>query len=166
MGDISMRSFGVLFDAEKVGAEVASPVLSSLSEFGELTMKRAYADWGAADAQPWARELARHAIAPMQQTEFSAGRHADRSALVVHALDLHHAGVLDGFAIVCGDDSYARLASKLHEGGAFVVGVGGPGVSSVFKSACTRYLDLEEIHTYASANRVARAAAAMGLRTA
>lgn len=166
MTESNARTFGVFIDAAQVSAEVAGPVLAVLGGLGELAMKRAYADWGSPDAQPWARELARQAIAPMQQIEFSAGRHSERTALVIHALDLHTAGVVDSFAIVCDDDSYTSLATRLRAGGATVVGVGGPDVTFQFAEACTTYYDIDELYAGASANRVAIAAAAMGRRIA
>ncbi len=166
MTETDAPTFGVFIDAEKVSAEVAGPVLAVLGGLGELAMKRAYADWGSPDAQSWARELARHAIAPMQQIEFSAGRHSERNALVIHALDLHTAGVVDAFAIVADDDSYTSLATRLRAGGATVVGVGGPEVTYLFAEACNTYYDLDEVYAGASANRVALAAASMGRRSA
>ncbi|MGD9957873.1 NYN domain-containing protein [Nocardioides sp.] len=162
---VNRRTLGVLIDAEKVGAEYASPALAALSGYGEITMKRAYADWGSPDSQAWARELARHAIAPMQQNEVSAGRHSNPTALVIHALDLQHADVVNTFAIVCEDDSYLPVAQRLRANGAHVIGVGGAGVTAAFADACDSYLDLEGLHNVVSADRVARAAA-MRLQTA
>ncbi|CUR55090.1 hypothetical protein NOCA2230010 [metagenome] len=166
MIDVCSRTLGVFIDAEKVDAEFASPSLAALDAYGDITMKRAYADWGSPESQSWSRELARHAIAPMQQNEFSAGRHSDPTAMVIHALDLHHAGILSVFAIVCDDDSYTPVATRLRAAGAHVIGIGGPGVSSPFAEACDDYFDLEELHAERAAGRTALAAASMGLRSA
>jgi hypothetical protein len=164
-GGSNMLTFGVFMDAEKIPAELAGPALTELRRFGEPLIKRAYADWSLPSSGDWAREIARHTITAMSRTEHSAGRHALDTALVVHALDMHHGGVLDGFAILCDDDSYVGLATRLRAGGATVVGGGGSGVSSAFVEACDAYLDLDTVMADAAATRVARARAAMG-RTA
>jgi hypothetical protein len=79
--------------------------------------------------------------------------------LVIHALDLHHAGVLNVFAIVSDDDSYAPVARRLRAAGAHVIGAGGPHVTYRFAEACDTYLDLQELHAGLSADRASRVAA-------
>jgi hypothetical protein len=161
----SMATFGVLIDAEKIPALVVGPALMELRRFGEPMIKRAYADWSLPESGGWARELARHAIIPMARTEPSAGRHALDTALVVHALDLRHHGILDSYAILCDDDSFIGLAARLRASGATVVGCGLTGVSTAFVRECDAYVDLDVVMTSASAARVALARAAM-VRTA
>jgi uncharacterized LabA/DUF88 family protein len=101
----------------------------------------------------------------MSGIEQSAGRHAVDSALAVDALDLRFHGVLDGYAILCGDDSFAGLAGRLRASGATVIGGGFPAVSSAFAEQCDSYLDLDTVVTSVSASRVALAREAMA-RTA
>ncbi len=156
-----MLTIGVLIDASTVPSDYATPAIAGMGQFGQLGIKRAYADWGTLGTSSWARELDRHAIAPMERLEHSAGRHASRDALAIHALDLHHSRVLDGFALVCGDDSYAELAARLRDAGAVVVGAGRGAPSSSFARSCSRYLDLDDMLVDASTARAAMARAAM-----
>ena len=158
-----MRTFAVLIDADRVPAEFATPGLAALSEWGNLAIKRAYADWGSPNRDSWMGELGRYAIAPMPSKEHSSGRHADDRALVIHALELHRAGIVDGIAIICGDDAFTPLAVRLRGAGAIVVGAGGAGVSPAFAEVCNHYLDLGNAMDEANAHRTARARAAMGM---
>ncbi len=163
MEEIGMRTFAVLIDADMVPAEFATPGLAALGEWGQLAIKRAYADWGSPNRDSWIGELGRYAITPMPSKEHSPGRHSDDRALVIHALELHGAGIVDGVAIICGDDAFTPLAARLREAGAVVLGAGGTGVSSVFADVCDHYLDLGNLMSETNAHRTARARASMGL---
>ncbi len=160
-----MTTFGVLIDAEKIPAELVGAALAELRRFGEPLVKRAYADWSLPGSVDWSRELTKHGITPMSSIEPSAGRHAVDTALAVHALEMRHHGILDGYAILCDDDSFTGLATKLRASGAIVIGGGLSGVSQAFVEECDDYIDLDVAMTTASESRVARARAAM-VRTA
>jgi uncharacterized LabA/DUF88 family protein len=83
--------------------------------------------------------------------------------LVIHALELHGAGIVDGVAIICGDDAFTTLAARLRESGAVVLGAGGAGVTSAFADVCDHYLDLGNLMSETNAHRTARARASMGM---
>ena len=132
MEEIGLRTFAVLIDADMVPAEFATPALAALGEWGQLAIKRAYADWSSPNRDSWMGELGRYAIQPMPKKEHSPGRHSDTRAMVIHALELHCAAIVDGVAIICGDDAFTPLATRLRESGAVVLGAGGTGVSVCF----------------------------------
>ena len=160
-----MATFGVLIDAEKVPAAVVGAALTELRRFGEPIIKRAYADWSQPGSGEWPRELDRHGITPMSGVEQSAGRHAVDSALAVDAVDMRFHGVLDGYAILCGDDSFADLAGRLRASGATVIGGGLSAVSNAFAEQCDSYLDLDTVVNSVNASRAALAREGMA-RTA
>jgi len=51
---------------------------------------------------------------PIQQFSYTARKNATDSELIIDAIDLLHAGNLDGFCLVSCDSDFIRLASRIR----------------------------------------------------
>ena len=60
-------------------------------------------------------------------------------------MDLMHKGRLDGFCLVSSDSDFTRLAQRLREDGLVVYGFGERKTPEAFRSACNRFLYLENL---------------------
>jgi hypothetical protein len=133
----------VLIDADNVSASHASGLLAELARYGVATVRRAYGDWTTPQLGGWKAELARHAIAPVQQFANTVGKNSTDSALIIDAMDLLYSGNLDAFAIVSSDSDFTRLATRLRESGKVVYGLGRRRTPGSLQAACDKFIFLE-----------------------
>jgi uncharacterized LabA/DUF88 family protein len=133
----------VLIDSDNTTASRTAQLLAEIAKYGTPTIKRAYGDWTTQNLAGWKEELLQHAIQPMQQFAYTRGKNSTDSALIIDAMDLLHAGNLDGFVIVSSDSDFTRLATRLRESGMTVYGLGRRSTPAAFVSACDRFIYLD-----------------------
>lgn len=133
------RRIAMLIDCENMAPADFSRLMEAIARHGDLTVRRAYGDWGSEQLKNW-RELAQHhGLQPVQQ--FRNGKNAADIALVIDAMDLLHARQVDGFCIVGGDSDYTRLALRLREAGSLVLIAGRANTSKYLRAACEIFFD-------------------------
>lgn len=132
----------VLIDADNSQSDMMTPIMNAVRNYGDPIIRRAYGDWAMLPLK-WKEELSRHAIQPIQQFAYKTGKNTTDIALIIDAMDILHAGQVDGFCIVSSDSDYLRLAIRLREAGSLVIGVGSILAMPVFIQACHQYIPVE-----------------------
>lgn len=135
----------LLIDADNVSARRIDLILNELSGYGETSIRRAYGNWTKPELRGWAGVLHENAIRPMQQYDYSSGKNASDMALVVDAMALLYTDRPDAYAIVSSDGDFTPLVMHLREKGAAVYGFGERKTPEPFKSACSRFLVLDQL---------------------
>ncbi len=137
----------LLIDSDNVSAAHLDNVLAELASYGTVSVRRMYGDWTSDRLRGWKDAANEHSVQPVQQFAYTTGKNATDSALIIDAMDLLHQGALDGFAIVSSDSDFTRLASRLRESGAWVIGFGERKTPKPFVNACDtfRYLDVLQV---------------------
>ena len=103
------QKLAVLIDADNAQASVIQELLAEVSRYGTATIKRAYGDWTTTNLKGWKEVLHRMAIQPIQQFSYTTGKNSTDASLIIDAMDVLHAGSVDGFCLVASDsDSPAR----------------------------------------------------------
>lgn len=139
-----MTRLAVLIDADNAQASLATELLEEIARYGTATVKRAYGDWTTDYLKGWKSELHRHAIQPIQQFGYTSGKNSTDSALIIDAMDLLHAGNLDGFCLVSSDSDFTRLATRIREWGLTVYGFGEEKKTpAAFVAACNKFVFVE-----------------------
>lgn len=133
----------VLIDADNAQAAVIEELLAEASRYGTATIKRAYGDWTTTNLTGWKAVLHRMAIQPIQQFRYTTGKNATDSALIIDAMDLLHAGGLDGVCLVSSDSDFTRLATRIREAGLVVYGFGEKKTPEPFIAACDKFIYTE-----------------------
>jgi hypothetical protein len=133
----------VLIDSDNATASQATALLEEIAKYGRPTVKRAYGDWTTQQLVSWKKELLNHAIQPVQQFAYTTGKNSTDSALIIDAMDLLHAGNLEGFVIVSSDSDFTPLANRIRESGMLVYGIGRHGTPNAFVAACDQFIYLE-----------------------
>jgi hypothetical protein len=87
----------VLIDADNAEASVIQELLAEVPRYGTATIKRAYRDWTTPNLGGWKGVLHMMAIQPIQQFKYTTGKNATDCALIIDAMDVLHAGAVDGF---------------------------------------------------------------------
>lgn len=133
----------VLIDADNAPASKIGAILSQVAKSGNAHVRRAYGNWKSPHMKGWEAKLQEFAIAPMQQFAYTKGKNASDIAMVIDAMDLLHAGVADGFAIVSSDADFTPLVMRLRQSGAEVLGFGAQKAPDAFQNACSSFHFLE-----------------------
>ncbi|HOX35660.1 MAG TPA: NYN domain-containing protein [Methanoregulaceae archaeon] len=137
------KRLAVLIDAENAQAGIIKNLLDEVAKYGIASVKRIYGNWTTPQLQPWKDVLLSNSIVPIQQFTYSSGKNATDSALIIDAMDLLHAGNLDGFCLVSSDSDFTRLASRIRESGRIVYGFGEKKTPKPFVDACDKFIYTE-----------------------
>lgn len=145
------KKLAVLIDADNAQASIIKLLLDEIAKYGIASVKRIYGNWTTPQLQPWKDVLLAHSIIPVQQFNYTTGKNATDSALIIDAMDLLHDGNLDGFCIVSSDSDYTRLASRIRESGLTVYGFGEKKTPKPFVDACDKFTYTEILRPVESA---------------
>jgi uncharacterized LabA/DUF88 family protein len=143
MASPNTGKLAVLIDADNAQASTIQELLAEVSRYGTASVKRAYGDWTTPNLKGWKEVLHKLAIQPMQQFNYTTGKNATDSSLIIDAMDLLHSGGLDGFCLVSSDSDFTRLATRIREAGLLVYGFGEKKTPQPFVAACDRFIYTE-----------------------
>lgn len=139
------RHIALLIDADNVSHTKIAGILSELSKYGTPNIRRAYGDWTSKQLTGWTGKLHQHAIRPIQQFSYSAGKNATDISLVIDAMELLYTQRLDAFAIASSDADFTPLVMHLRAAGHEVYGFGERKTPEPFRAACTTFLYLDAV---------------------
>jgi len=91
----------------------------------------------------WKNKLNQFAIRPMQKFSYTTGKNSTDSALIIDAMDIMHAKLVEGICIVSSDSDYTGLANRLREEGFFVMGMGKAHTPEAFVKSCENFIYTE-----------------------
>ncbi len=136
MDDKQDMKIALLIDSDNVSAKYISSILSLLSKYGKITIRRMYGDWSQDRLRPWLHCSAAYSLEPIMQMNF---------------------------CIASSDGDFNKLAKRLREAGKMVIGMGEKKTPEAFRASCERfiYLDVDSPETEEDDNtEPARAASA------
>ena len=143
--EVESRSLAVLIDADNTSARYATAIFDEIASLGEANVRRVYGDFSGSRLSGWDSAVQSLAILQHQQRSNTTGKNAADIALVIDAMDLMYKGKLDGFCLVSSDSDFTRLAQRLREDGLVVYGFGERKTPEAFRSACTRFIYVENL---------------------
>lgn len=143
----SAPRLALLIDAENISATGTPELMKLVTEHGNPTVRRAYADWTNQHLVAWRKVLESNVIRPVQQFHYRNGKNASDSALIMDAMELLHERQrrIDGFCIVSSDSDYTGLATRIREAGLPVCGFGKPDAAKSFVAACNAFFVLTPV---------------------
>lgn len=141
----SARRIALLIDADNVAHAQIAPMLAELSKYGVANIRRAYGNWASESLKNWKGRLHDHAIRPIQQFSYSAGKNATDMALVIDAMELLYTQKLDAFCIASSDADFTPLVMQLRANGLEVYGFGERKTPEPFVNACSTFLYFDSL---------------------
>ncbi len=141
-----VKRFAVLIDIENVSQKYVGLIMDEASNYGDLTIKRAYGDWTQPASAAWRKLLLENSIIPMQQFNNTFGKNSSDSALIIDAMKILYNNNVDGFCLVSSDSDFTRLAATLKEEGKTVVGMGESKTPSALIKACDSFKMLDVLY--------------------
>lgn len=151
MAEADLKNIALLIDADNTSPRGIDPVLTVMAELGQVNIKRAYGNFAKNNLQNWDKITHRYGIRPQQQFDLTAGKNATDMAMTIDAIDLLYQGKVDGFGIMSSDSDFTPLVTRLRQDGLIVYGFGSTKKTpAAFKSACTRFIDIDALIAGAS----------------
>ena len=105
----------ILIDADNSNPGRLPQLLAEIAKYGNASVRRAYGNWTSGHLGGWKNGLLTHSITQIQQFNYTTGKNATDSALIIDAMDLMYSGHLDGFCIVSSDSDFTRLAARIRD---------------------------------------------------
>jgi uncharacterized protein (TIGR00288 family) len=145
MAEETLKNIALLIDADNASHAGIDPVLTVLAELGQVNIRRAYGNWAKPALSKWNQITHRYGLQPMQQFDLTKGKNATDMAMTIDAVDLLYRGKVDGFGIMSSDSDFTPLVTRLRQDGLLVYGFGSAKAPEAFKTACTRYIDVDQL---------------------
>ena len=152
MPEAELKNIALLIDADNASHSGIDPVLTVLAELGQVNIRRAYGNWAKPALSNWNKITHRYGLQPMQQFDLTKGKNATDMAMTIDAVDLLYDGKVDGFGIMSSDSDFTPLVTRLRQDGLIVYGFGSEKAPEAFKTACTRYIDVDRLIRTAKAD--------------
>ena len=133
----------MLIDADNVSYRNIKDMTDELARFGNLTIKRIYGDFTKSSMNGWKDVLLENAINPIQQYNYTTGKNATNSSMIIDAMDILYSNQVDIFCLVSSDSDFTRLAMRLREAGKEVIGMGMKKTPQPFIAACNKFVYIE-----------------------
>jgi hypothetical protein len=145
MPEEALKNIALLIDADNASAAGIDPVLTVLAELGQVNVRRAYGNWQKQALSKWDKITHRFGLQPVQQFDLTKGKNATDMAMTIDAIDLLYGGKVDGFGIMSSDSDFTPLVTRLRQDGLLVYGFGSAKAPEAFKTACTRFIDVDQL---------------------
>lgn len=146
MAEKMLQNIALLIDADNTTPKGIDPVLTVMAELGQVNIKRAYGNFAKNNLANWDKITHTYGIRPQQQFDLTAGKNATDMAMTIDAIDLLYQGKVDGFGIMSSDSDFTPLVTRLRQDGLIVYGFGSTSKTpAAFKSACTRFIDIDAL---------------------
>ena len=145
MAEEPLKNIALLIDADNASHMGIDPVLTVLAELGQVNIRRAYGNWAKPALSKWNQITHRYGLQPMQQFDLTKGKNATDMAMTIDAVDLLYRGKVDGFGIMSSDSDFTPLVTRLRQDGLVVFGFGSAKAPKAFQTACTRYIDVDQL---------------------
>lgn len=139
------ETIAMLIDGDNAQASLLDKMVSAVSQYGTITIRRVYGDWTGPQLKGWKVPMAKHAFQPIQQFAYTKGKNSTDGSLIIDAMDLLYAQPVSAFCIASSDSDYTRLATRLREGRYIVIGLGRRNTPTAFQTACNVFIHVEDL---------------------
>lgn len=141
------KKIAVLIDAENTQQSALVAIITELSKYGYLIVKRAYGDWSSLMLKNWKTPMNELAIQPIQQFSYTVGKNSSDAAMIIDAMDLLYSEKFNAFALISSDSDFTKLATRLKESHLHVYGVGERKTPVAFRNACDDFIYIDVLKT-------------------
>ncbi|MCE2508787.1 MAG: NYN domain-containing protein [Nitrosopumilaceae archaeon] len=133
----------MLIDGDNAEAKLLDKMLEEASKHGTVTIRRIYGNWTDKGMFRWREAANKHAFQTPHQLNYTTGKNATDTFMVIDAMDVLHSGHVGGFCIVSSDSDFTGLAKRARESGMFVMGMGRKTTPESFRNACEIFTFVE-----------------------
>ncbi len=137
------KKVAVFIDAENISARFADRLLAEAANYGDVIIRRVYADWSSANVQAWKEVVSRHSLLAEQQFSAVKGKNSGDISLIINAMIVLFERDIDVFCLASSDSDFTRLVQVLREREKMVIGLGLKQTASAFVNAFSEFIYLD-----------------------
>lgn len=134
----------VFIDAENISAENAERILQEASNYGDVIVKRVFADWSNPQMKTWKDKVQQLSLRAEQQFAAVKGKNASDISLIVGVLTTMFEKRIDVFCLVSSDSDFIRLVQELREREKLVIGFGMKQTVPAFVNSFSEFIYLDK----------------------
>lgn len=131
----------LLFDGDNANTKYIPRIIKMVSGFGEIIMKKVYANWDKVTAENWMYPSLIHHIRPEQVFKYKPGKNASDFTLLGDALEMAFKKEVDWICIVSSDSDFTDVILRLHRYKVKSIVIGTPKASLALVTACDIFID-------------------------
>lgn len=132
----------LLIDADNIPFRLLSDILRHVETLGNPFVKAIFGDFSENRNSEWIVGVREFALEPIFQVSGGKGKNSTDIAMTIRAMDLLHAGHIDGFCLASSDRDFLPLALRLRQAGKDVYGFGENKTDVAFRNNCTKFFVL------------------------
>ena len=134
----------VFIDGENISAKYASRIVEEASNYGDVIIKRVFADWTNQAVSPWKEAVSKNSLKAEQQFNAVKGKNSSDIRLIIDAMTILFEKNIDVFCLASSDSDFTSLVQELRERGKVVVGFGRQQTVQEFVNAFSEFIYLDE----------------------
>ncbi len=129
-------------DAENISPKHVDKLIEEASNYGDVIIKRAFADWSQSTVASWKQYLSKYSITADQQFAPVKGKNSSDISLIISAMVALFERGVDVFCLASSDSDFTRLVQEIRERGKTVVGFGADHTVQEFVNAFSEFIYL------------------------
>ena len=134
----------LFIDAENISHKAADFIVSSAKSYGDLIVKKIYADWSKPSVKDWKDAIGKHSLMTEHQFTFSKGKNASDISLMIDAICYLFEKRIDVFCLATGDSDFTRLVQVLRARDKKIIGFGRSNAMPSFINSFNEYLYIDQ----------------------
>ena len=136
----------LFIDAENISHKAADFIVSSAKSYGDLIVKKIYADWSKPSVKDWKDAIGTHSLMTEHQFTFSKGKNASDISLMIDAICYLFEKRIDVFCLATGDSDFTRLVQVLRARDKKVIGFGRSNAMPSLINSFNEYLYIDQVN--------------------
>lgn len=144
MENNQQRNVAMFIDCDNVSAKYIDSIFKDLSQYGRITIRKAYGDWSNRHLQGWENVLLDYNIQPYQQFAYTNNKNASDIAIVIDVMDSIYTKDIDIIALVTSDSDFTPLVARVLSDAKTVFGYGEQKTPDSLVKACSQFIYVEK----------------------
>ena len=138
------KRVAVFIDAENISPKHVERIMAEASNYGNVIIRHAFADWSSPNMKSWTEAVTKFAIVAEQQFATVKGKNASDISLVVNVMKTLFERKIDVMCLASSDSDFTRLVQELCEREKYVVGFGLKNTIPAYVNTFSEFIYLDE----------------------
>ena len=144
MENTQPKNVAMFIDCDNVSAKYIDSIFKDLSQYGRITIRKAYGDWTNKHLHGWENVLLDYNIQPYQQFAYASKKNASDIAIVIDVMDSIYTKDIDIIALVTSDSDFTPLVTRVLSDAKTVLGYGEEKTPDSLVKACSQFIYVEK----------------------
>ncbi|CUV65041.1 conserved hypothetical protein [Sulfurovum sp. enrichment culture clone C5] len=136
------KKLAVFFDCENISATYVKETFDELANYGEVIIRKAYADWSNKNNKAWNDKFHKFTIEPMHIIPNVLNKNASDIKMVIDVMNTMISSKIDVIALVSSDSDFTSLVIDIKSKGFEVIGFGEKKTPESLRNAYSTFIEL------------------------